>query len=520
MKVRRHKLLPSDVVAISFALALAVAWTLSYYWHQYDGDDMVYMLELTDCDGVGHGRNSLWELPLLAAKHWVLNNGRAANIIFTIPMVSLLPKWLNAALCGFLFFAMLMLACQFTGALDHGKPTVSLAVMTVFALAFPWWNEGFQFCVAMNYVATSAFILGLIALRRFPSFVCRHRCLCALFAFVTGMMHESASISVIAGAVVCLCLRYKTLNLRIIYKSLPPTDRLLAKAFAVGAAIAVFSPGIWMRFFKVQAGLRQFYDGALSSLVLSTLPLLLVLLAVVLLIAVSRRGRARLRPLFADRTFAFCCMAALTASFFVFASRLAGNSGWFAELFSLCGLARMAVLCHHGACGRPLVGVAVAVAALVVAHSFYVAAAQKRYFEATGEIRAIYAAVDDEVVFYDVPGPFTDDKMLLDRVHDVNNGDIYTSTVVAAFYGRENIIVLPESYRDVNLDSLLACAPGGFMRVDDEIMLSAALPASAEPFRYWTGARGWVCTGINGRDYTVRPFRHNGVEYYAFLKLE
>ena len=110
--------------------------------------------------------------------------------------------------------------------------------------------------------------------------------------------------------------------------------------------------------------------------------------------------------------------------------------------------------------------------------------------------------------------------MLLDRVHDVNNGDIYTSTVVAAFYGRENIIVLPESYRDVDLDSLLARAPGGFMRVNDEIMLSASLPASAEPFRYWTGARGWVCTGINGRDYTVRPFRHNGVEYYAFLKLE
>ena len=213
---------------------------------------MVYMLELTDCDGVGHGRNSLWELPLLAAKHWVLNNGRAANIIFTIPMVSLLPKWLNAALCGFLFFAMLMLACRFTGALDHGKPTVSLAVMTVFALAFPWWNEGFQFCVAMNYVATSAFILGLIALRRFPSFVCRHRCLCALFAFVTGMMHESASISAIAGAVGCLCLAYRTVSLKNIYGNLSPTDRLLSASFAVGAAIAVFSPGIWMRFFKVR----------------------------------------------------------------------------------------------------------------------------------------------------------------------------------------------------------------------------------------------------------------------------
>ena len=520
MKVRRHVLLSSDVVAISFALALAIAWTLCYYWHQYDGDDMAYMLELTDCNGVGHGRNTLWELPLLAAKHWVMNNGRAANIIFTIPMVSLLPKWLNAAVCGFLFFAMLMLACRFTGALAHGKLTACVAVMAVFALAFPWWNEGFQFCVAMNYVATSAFILGLAALRRLPVFVCRHRCLCALFAFVTGMMHESASIAAIAGTVGCLCLSYKTLSLRNIYKSLSPTDRFLAKAFAVGAAIAVFSPGIWMRFFKVQAGLRQFYDGSMLSLVLSTLPLLFVLLAVVLLMAASRRGRARLRRLFDDRTFVFCCVAALVASVFVFASRLEGNSGWFAELFSLCALGRLAVACPRAGNNRWAVVAAVAVAALVVAHSFYVAVAQKRYFEATGEIRAIYAAADDEVVFYDVPGPFTDDKILLDRVHDVNNGDVYTSTVVAAFYGRENILVLPGAYGDADFAGLLAQTPDGFVRVSDEIILAATVPSSARPVRYWTGARGWYYTDADGRNYTVKPFRHNGSEYYAFLKFE
>ena len=50
--------------------------------------------------------------------------------------------------------------------------------------------------------------------------------------------------------------------------------------------MAVFSPGIWKRFFMVQAGQRQFYDGSMLSLVLSTLPLLLLLLAVVLVMAV------------------------------------------------------------------------------------------------------------------------------------------------------------------------------------------------------------------------------------------
>ena len=519
--MRRHMSLSADVVvAVTVAVAAALAWTLSYYWHQYDGDDMAYMLELTDYNGIGHGRNALWKLPVLAAKHWVLNNGRAANIIFTIPMVSLLPKWFNAAVCGFLFFAMLMLACRFAGALSHGKLAPALAVMAAFALAFPWWNEGFQFCVAMNYVATSAFILGLAALRNLPDFVCRHRRLCALFAFVAGMMHESASIAVVAGGVGCLCLSNKTLNLRTVYKSLSPTDRFLAKTFAVGAAVAVFSPGIWMRFFKVQAGLRQFYDGSMLSLVLSTLPLLLVLLAVVLLMAVSRRGRRLLRRLFADRTFVFCCVAALVALAFVFASRLEGNSGWFAELFSLCAIGRLAVVCHHGKYSLLTLVPAVVLAAAVVAHSFYVAAAQKRYFDLTGEIRAIYAAADDEVVFYDVPEPFTDDKLLFDRIHDVSNGDVYTSTVVAAFFGRENIIVLPESYRDVDFGALLAQAPYGFVRVSDEIVLAAAVPSSAEPVKYWTGARGWVYTDSCGREYTVMPFKHNGSEYYAFLKLE
>ena len=279
--------LPSDtVIAVAVAAILALAWTLCYYWHQYDGDDVAYLLEFTNHNGVGQGRNSLWQLPVVALKHWVLNNGRAANIIFTIPMVSLLPKWVNAAVCGILFFVMLVPACRFTGALRRGKLPLSLALMVVFAFAIPWWKDGFQFCVSMNYVATSAFMLALFELRRHPAFVSRRRWLCAVFAFVAGMMHESASIAVVAGAVACLCMSYKSLNLKIIYKSLSKTDRFLTKSFALGATVAVFSPGIWKRFFMVQAGQRQFYDGSMLSLVLSTLPLLLLLLAVVLVMAV------------------------------------------------------------------------------------------------------------------------------------------------------------------------------------------------------------------------------------------
>ena len=81
-------------------------------------------------------------------------------------------------------------------------------------------------------------------------------------------------------------MSYKSLNLKIIYKSLSKTDRFLTKSFALGATVAVFSPGLWKRFFMVQAGQRQFYDGSMLSLVLSTLPLLLLLLAVVLVMAV------------------------------------------------------------------------------------------------------------------------------------------------------------------------------------------------------------------------------------------
>lgn len=58
-------------------------------------------------------------------------------------MVSLLPKWVNAAVCGILFFVMLVPACRFTGALRRGKLPLSLALMVVFALAFPWWKDGF-----------------------------------------------------------------------------------------------------------------------------------------------------------------------------------------------------------------------------------------------------------------------------------------------------------------------------------------------------------------------------------------
>lgn len=504
-------------IVLAVAVAVAVAWTLCYYWHHYDGDDIAYMLELTDHNGVGHGRNTLWELPLLAAKHWVLNNGRAANIVFTIPMLSLLPKWFNAAVCGFLFFSMLLLACWNTGALRHRSFVTCVAVTAAFALLFPWWNEGFQFCVAMNYVATSAFILGLVALRPLTAFIECRRWLCAAFAFVTGMMHESASIALTAGIVVSLCLNCKSVDLRKVYGSLSFTDRLLLKSFAVGAAVAVLSPGIWMRFFRVQTGARQHYDGTLLSLLLSTLPLLLLLLALGFLMALSASGRVRLRRLSADRIFVFWAISALTASVFVFAGRLAGNSGWFAELFSLCALGRMAVVCLSDKRRLWTVCGAAILAAVVVVHSFYVAAAQRRNYEAVEQIRAMYMATDDEVVFCDVPEPFTNDVLLLDRVHDVNNGDAYTSTVLASFYGRRNMLVLPCAYRDADLDSLLTHADSGFLKVNDEIMLAGSVPSSAEPVGYWSGARGWYYIDSLGMQYTVMPFRLGSAEYYAFI---
>lgn len=53
--------LSSDtVIAVAVAAILALAWTLCYYWHQYDGDDVAYLLEFTNHNGVGQGRNSLW----------------------------------------------------------------------------------------------------------------------------------------------------------------------------------------------------------------------------------------------------------------------------------------------------------------------------------------------------------------------------------------------------------------------------------------------------------------------------
>ena len=369
----------------------------------------------------------------------------------------------------------------------------------------------------MNYVATSAFILGLVALRSMPRFVCGRPRLCAVFAFVTGMMHESASIGVAIGAIVCLCLNLRSVSIRDVYRSLSSSDRILSKAFVAGMAVAVLSPGIWMRFFKVQAGMRHFYDGTVLSLLLSTLPLLFLFVAVVLVMASFAKCRVMLRMLLADRMFVFWSVAALAASVAVFAGRLEGNSGWFAELFSLCALGRLAVLCCPAKCSRLVVCAAVIVSVAFVAHSFYVAAAQKRYFEAVECIRTMYAAIDDEVVFHDAPEVFTDNLLLLDRIHDVNNRDIYTSTVLASFYGRENMLVLPEAYRGVDLDSMLFRSAAGLFKVNDEIILAAAVPSSAEPVIYWSGTRGWNYADGAGRHYTVMPFLYGGSEYSAFI---
>lgn len=80
------------------------------------------------------------------------------------------------------------------------------------------------------------------------------------------------------------------------------------------------------------------------------------------------------------------------------------------------------------------------------------------------------------------------------------------------------MVVLPAAYCDADLDSLLAAAPDSLHKVNDEISLAAALPPAAEPFTYWTGARGWAYLDPQGGDITIKPFKFKGKEHYALIR--
>lgn len=313
------KQLPVTIVAVALALAFAVEG----FYVCFSGDDIVYSLYDTYYGG------SLLRFPQWVARHWWLFNGRMPNYLLPL-MLYFAPRWLlavsNGLMAGLWVWMFGSLTCR-----RQCSPGVVTVLVTVATLTMTWWDTSTMYAIAFNYVWASA--LGLTVawyiIRRIggsgglaTSSV--RLWLLGILGLAAGMMHEAMAMPMVFGFALYYVQKGR-------WRTMPKDVRCLLVWFLVGAALCLFSPGIWRRFnsFRIP-------DDPAWLVLLKSDYYGLLLAAVVVVMAIFRPSR--LRALLATPWVIFVG-AAIGSTLFCGVGGVVGRSGWFAQTSSVIALA-------------------------------------------------------------------------------------------------------------------------------------------------------------------------------------
>lgn len=350
--------------------AVALLTAALYKFMPFSGDDFAYKV--------------VWHYPTLLDAlihypghirfHWLEVNGRLANFLAP-PLLNLIPHWAFALLCGAATWLMLYMMLRWSNTWHQGGFWSTLLIATAM-LALPWWDSMQVFDCQLNYIWTTALVLSALWVAVRSKLRRRWQTACAaLLCFAAGMMHESASLVVLAGLMVWILVQRPVLTSK---------QKMLLLTFALGAAVALCSPGIWAR----ATGDRP-CDDSLLWLFLKSYPVVGVLW-----IAMSLCRRTAKKVL--QTPLLILAAATVPAVVLGLASGIVGRPGWFASVFAIIVLARM--LNHHPLRCKVCSWV---LAAIVVAHLSATVLWQYRQSIDYERFEAAFEASENGVVYLD-----------------------------------------------------------------------------------------------------------------------
>lgn len=179
----------------------AIGWQVSTYPMT---DDWSYMCQVTqpDEEAFWHSEGPLVETFADAfnstINHFRYINCRLANALFIFAQLT--PRWIQSGICG------LAIGCMFLGLLLCGcgprkmrsVPCLMSAVVLLWC-AFPWYNTMQSADFQFNYSLPSAMWLAyMYLLPKYRTMTRRGSILFAIYAFITGLMHETFTCVMIA----------------------------------------------------------------------------------------------------------------------------------------------------------------------------------------------------------------------------------------------------------------------------------------------------------------------------------
>lgn len=273
------------------------------------GDDLVYSSVLTGNHPLA---TNIQEFVRWAGSHWLTANGRLANMLMAL--LFMLPHIILALLCSVMLWGMYRIALTHSSV---GSSRIGVWEVVAISLLLPWWDMSLFDC-RLNYVwAATLSLLSLRLMLTARSGHPLHLLLCLPLCFMGGMMHEAASLPLLAGLAIPLVMRRIRLT---------PSGWWMLAAFALGTATVTFSPGIIHR-----AAAGNAPDAPFIKLLIVNCSIPLLLWIYIGACILSRRRRAEMTDLLLS-PLGVLAIAAAAGTVISVASGIMGRSGWFAQL--------------------------------------------------------------------------------------------------------------------------------------------------------------------------------------------
>ena len=472
----------------SLLVIMGVTYTLMYLITPYFGDDWGYMGVYRTSTGLD-GSYPLWQFWLYDLRHWLHTNGRMANFLASF-CLGAFPQWVSDVILGCAAVSGAALIVRLGGLWrTQGYASMSVIMVAVYALLFPWWDMMFTIDFAFNYPFTLAVVLGAVylfmKLNTAAGGTLKSVMVIAAGA-VAGCMHESASLPLLCGAVWWIWREKRWLTFS-------PVQRRMFIAFAAGTLLSTLSPGILLR----AAGGESWRipDDTPWVLIVKSAPItLLIFLAYGIVLTVSRRARQNFSALFSSPACVWA-IAAVTALAPVAAGGIVGRSGWFSQAYALiflCCWVRSAEirvplsLAVTSAAAAWLITSAQSVATVITGVEFH---------ERMAEIDRAYVDSPDGIVFAEDVDYLTGPWWTLQRIDHRTQDMYYERKAFAGFYHSDELpVILPPEAELID-----------FLTIDEAEFPSGVIITTSDPSETQRDAM------------TVIPFEREGRRFFLLI---
>lgn len=419
---------PVCIVVVFIAIACGV---LDYFLPAM-GDDLVFWNEL----GLDNYRYPDYSTFKFAASHYLGTNGRMFDWLGPV-VINLLPRFFAAVMMGGmmgLYFWVMLLN------LNPARPNHNcfyIVFIAIVVAVMPWWDSMWLRVCQFNYVWGTIFDLLFIYLF-FKPYNRTWKVWLFLLGWCAGAAHEQTGLAMtVAFGAWCLA--------RGNFKSMEKRRWTMLAGLILGALSTVATPSIWCR-----AAVDTVHDNVIH-LVLTTLPVYILLLVVLIVMVLSKAGRKRLIDFFTPAA-KIMLLAATVSALIAVMSGIPGRTGWFSESVSIVMLANIVLTLNNTT--RRVIAIISAVVAVqfILFHYAYSIYWQSRVYKEVEDVKTLYKDSDNGVVYYDFTGRYDTPIITLSRVKGVPDADDWwLATVLQRVYGSplKEFVVLPAAMEGV-----------------------------------------------------------------------